>query len=251
MLLRTMLYSFFIGLCITVTSFASDQAKEKRWAAQIEDSLMDGKSLMLKAGDNEFYALYGKAEKPKGTAIILLHGLGVHPDWPQVINPLRIALPEKGWTVLSLQLPVLENGASGRDYLPLYKDVPVRINAGIAYLKKQGAKKVVLVAHSLGTEMAGYTLTQPPVDNALAGFVGVGMGADNNTFLAKIALPVLDLYGEEDLKNIVASAKERVQAASENKNYKQQRVAKADHFFDGEEAELISSVTIWLDGQGL
>jgi hypothetical protein len=134
-------------LFFTSLSFASDQAKEKRWAEQIEDTLMDGESLMLKAPKSTFYALYSKAEQPKDTAVILLHGLGIHPDWAQVINPLRVALPEKGWTVLSLQLPILANGASGMEYVALYKDVPERINAGINYLKQQGIKKVVLVAH--------------------------------------------------------------------------------------------------------
>lgn len=250
MLVRVICYCV-VMLFFTSLSFASDQAKEKRWAEQIEDTLMDGESLMLKAPKSTFYALYSKAEQPKDTAVILLHGLGIHPDWAQVINPLRVALPEKGWTVLSLQLPILANGASGMEYVALYKDVPERINAGINYLKQQGIKKVVLVAHSLGTEMAGYTLTQVDKSKAMVGFIGIGMGRDNNEFLSKIDVPVLDLYGENDLKGVLASAEQRLQAASANKQYKQQRVTKADHFFDGEEQALIQSVSNWLEKQPL
>jgi pimeloyl-ACP methyl ester carboxylesterase len=250
MLARIIQFSFIIiPLFLSTLALASDQAKEKRWASQIEDTLMDGESLMLQAKTSSFYALYNKTQQPNDTAIILLHGLGIHPDWPQVINPLRIALPEKGWTVLSLQLPILANGASGREYLALYKDVPERINAGISYLQQQGIKKVVLVAHSLGTEMAGYTLTQANKNKAIVGFIGIGMGSDNIEYLSKITLPIMDLYGEEDLKGIIASAKNRMQAASGNKRYSQLRVSNADHFFDGEEKVLIKQVLNWLEKQ--
>ena len=45
-----------------------------------------------------------KGATPTG-AILLLHGEGHTPDWPQTIQPLRTYLPERGWSTLSLSLP--------------------------------------------------------------------------------------------------------------------------------------------------
>jgi hypothetical protein len=45
-----------------------------------------------------------QASEPQG-AILLLHGVDQHPDWPQVIKPLRTALPEGGWYTFSIMLP--------------------------------------------------------------------------------------------------------------------------------------------------
>jgi len=141
---------FLILIIFSYTSPASDLPKEKRWAEQIEDALLDGEPVTLNDGINDFFAIDTTAENPNSTAIILLHGIGVHPDWPQVINPLRVGLPEKGWRTLSLQLPVLPNDASAQDYQPLMKEVPGRIEAGIKYLQSNGSKKIIIVAHSMG-----------------------------------------------------------------------------------------------------
>lgn len=224
--------------------FASDMAKEKRWAEQVEDGLMDGESAELKAGDTNFYTVYTEADEPKDTAILLLHGIGVHPDWPQVINPLRTALPEKGWNTLSIQLPILENGADEKDYEPLLKEVPARLESSLAFLKEKGAKKVIIVAHSLGAKMATYAL-QDMQDN-FSGFVGIGMGPGNVDFLPKINLPVYDLYGSNDLEEVVKSAEKRAQASKDNRGYTQTKVREANHFFDDKEDQLIDAVTAWL-----
>ncbi len=42
---------------------------------------------------------------------LLAHGIGIHPNWEQVIQPLRVALSEQGWNTLSIQMPVLANEA--------------------------------------------------------------------------------------------------------------------------------------------
>ena len=250
-----------LGLsCLLLFTFAvshasaSNLAKEKRWAEQIEDALLEGESVTLNDGKLDFYSIYtssssspNSSTKEKDTTILLLHGMGVHPDWPQVINPLRVALPEQGWSTLSIQLPVLENEASGKDYLPLYKDVPARLNAAITFLKDKGAKKIIIVAHSLGTEMATYSLSISSEN--ISGFIGIGMGGDNIPYLSKIKLPTLDLYGENDLPGIVASAKQRVESAKHNKHYQQQRISNAGHFFDEHEEPLIEAVTHWLNEQ--
>ncbi len=229
----------------TVTA-ASDLAKEKRWAEQIEEGLLDGEIILLNDGRYDFVSIFTPAAEKTETAVILMHGMGVHPDWPQVINPLRVSLPESGWTTLSLQLPVLPNEAKPEDYKPLLTEATARIDAGIRFLQKQGAKSIVIIAHSLGAEMAGHFLTKKTPPPVIKGYIGIGMSPDNTTYLSAIDLPVLDLYGEDDLDGVVASAPARAKSASSNKKYTQKSIPDADHFFNDKESQLLDAVIKWL-----
>ena len=38
-----------------------------------------------------------EADDSKGS-VILLHGRGFHPDWQDVVGPVRVALAEEGWS---------------------------------------------------------------------------------------------------------------------------------------------------------
>ncbi len=66
--------------------------------------------------------------------------------------------------------------------------------------------------------------------------------------LEKITVPVLDLYGDDDLENILASVESRAAAAKKagNNNYTQIKI-KGNHFFDGNEATLVETVAEWLE----
>lgn len=241
---------FLIGLLMSLFVFgiqASDIAKEKRWAAQIEDSLLDGEAVYLNDGKTDFLAIDTPAAVPGEAAVILLHGIGVHPDWPQVIHPLRVQLPEAGWRTLSLQLPVLPNEADSKDYQPLMGDVPARIEAGIAHLRADGVKTVYIVAHSLGAEMASYYLSRAKPQ--VTGYVGIGMGPRNARYMENIALPMLDLFGERDLAGVLESAPARAGAGQTNPAYTQRKIPAADHFFDGQEVALLEAVVQWLGKQ--
>jgi pimeloyl-ACP methyl ester carboxylesterase len=254
-LLRSLALPFAL-LLLSAAACASDTAKEKRWADQIVDGIFDGAPEWLEADGHRFLAIYTPAQgdKTKGAAIIL-HGIGVHPDWPQVVNPLRVRLPARGWTTLSLQMPILANEADAKDYVPLFKEVAPRIEAGIAFLEAQGTEPIVIVAHSMGAAMGSYYLAAHP-DTPVKAFVGIGMSGnraspelDNVVSLAKIRLPVLDLYGSDDLDAVVGSAADRAAAAvsAGNNAYKQVEGAGANHFFDGYESELVDAVSEWLD----
>lgn len=248
-------------LFTTTVSHASDLAKEKRWAEQVVDAIFDGEPVTLKDGELEFLAIHTPSSTENSAdAAILLHGIGVHPDWDQVIRPLRTGLTEQGWATLSLQMPILANGVAYEKYAPLYKEVPGRIDSGIKYLKKQGAKRIVIIGHSIGASMAAYYLAnnQPEI---VTGFVAIGMdGAskypvmDNIQSLRLIKVPVLDLFGENDLAGVLEGAKEK-KAAIESRKYpetnatsKQKMMAATDHFFNGQNEALINEVSSWLKG---
>jgi len=248
------LLSILVSGLLAVTGVgASDLEKEKRWADQVVDSLMDGDAVYLNDGRSAFLAL----ETPAATgeterAVVVMHGTGVHPNWPAVVLPVRVGLAESGWHTLSIQMPVLPNDADDTDYPPIYDGVPGRIDAAIAHLKAQNARTIVLVAHSQGAAMAAYDLALN--SRAVDGFAAIGMGpgisgtaADNLAHLSRISVPTLDLYGSEDLPEVLESHAARAAAARGNTGYVQVVVEGADHFFEGEEAELLERLQAWLD----
>lgn len=247
---------FIISLSLfSSTVFGSDTAKEKRWADQVVDGIIVGDPIWLEAGKTKFLGIYAENEldDAKG-AIILLHGSGVHPNWPDIIQPLRSELPAHGWTTLSIQMPILANDAKYAEYAPLIKDVPARINAAIDYLNSQFYQNIIIVAHSLGATMANSYLAGD--SKRVRAYVAIGMGAskddpielNNLKYLQNITLPTLDIYGSEDLETVVNSVKQRQQAARKagNENYRQVSVLGANHFFNGLDPELIRRVKSWL-----
>ena len=143
-------------LCLSYLSMAagaSDIAREKRLASQVVDSIIDGEAVFLKSGDHEFLSIYTEADEPGG-AVIIMHGRGFHPNWADVVYPLRVGLVDQGWNTLSLQMPVLGKEAKFYDYLEIMDEALPRIEAGIDYLKQQGHEKIILIAHSCSVHMA-------------------------------------------------------------------------------------------------
>ncbi len=235
-----------ILLLVSNFSFAQttpDYAKEGRWATQVEDGLMDGEVVWLNANGHKFMSLYTPSEtKTKRTALII-HGLGAHPDWAQVIRPLRVALSEKGWHTLSIQMPVLANDKKITEYLFLLTQADKRIKVAINYLQQQSLDADAIVSHSLGSVMSAHYLDNQ--QHSLKYFVAIGMPDLAVKYLANIRIPMLDLYGTDDIKPVLDSVNERLQASNNNKNYTQKKVD-ADHFFNDKDELLINEVSTWL-----
>jgi pimeloyl-ACP methyl ester carboxylesterase len=238
--------------------YASDLDKEKRWADQVVDAIIDGEAVWLNDGNHDFLGIYTEAAEDNGRGVIVMHGTGIHPNWAQVIQPLRVGLTDSNWNTLAIQMPVLANEAEYKDYAPLYDEVAPRIDAAIQYLKDNGSKDIVLIGHSQGSAMTAYYLSSAYLSEKrqdVKGFVAIGMAAfagdprmDSIKALEKINVPVLDLYGSDDLEEILASVDQRAAAAKKagNKNYTQKKI-KGNHFFDGQEGTLVKTVADWLD----
>jgi len=240
-------------LLISGSVVASDFAKEKRWSEQIVDYLIDGEAEWLNVDQHKILAIYTEATTPatKGS-VIIIHGSGAHPNWSDIIQPLRTELPESGWSTLSIQMPILSNDAEYTEYAPLFDEVTPRINAAIKNLKSKGAKNIFIIAHSLGTTMTAYYLASNK-NHPVKGFVAIGMPGEskdkrmNNILLLKqINIPTLDLYGSNDLKSVLNSSKSRSDSSSHNKEYSQIVIKDANHFFNNKNSELFEAVYHWL-----
>lgn len=223
-------------------------------ANEISDMILDGDVIELNDGNEDFMAILTEAEQPRG-AVIILHGRGFHPDWQDVANPLRVGLVEKGWTTLSLQMPVLEKQAKYYDYLPLFPNADKRIDAGINLLKEQGIAPIVLVGHSCGAHMAMHWV-ESKGDGDIAAYVGLGMGATDyqqemkGPFpLAQMKVPVLDIYGEKEYPQVIKMAPDRLGQMQQagNAQSKQMVLPGANHYFTDKGSELTAVVANWLN----
>lgn len=241
---------------LALPSHAFDLAKENRLKEQIVDFIMDGEDVMLKAGQHDFLSIYmpGEQVNPKG-AVIIMHGRGYHPNWPELVYPLRTGLPEHGWQSLSIQMPVLENHASFYDYLEIVPEAFPRIEAAISFLKQQKIKHIVLLAHSCSVHMSLPWLLQTS-DPAIVGYIGIGMGSTDigqpmkaPFELEKLSLPVLDIRGEFDTPSVTKFAPDRLKRMQQAGNqYSEQRVVEeSDHYFTAQGDALLDEVIDWLD----
>lgn len=225
----------------------SDAAREKRWADQVLPSLVVGDAVHLQTADGRFLALYTKAEPARG-AVILAHGPGLHPDHG-ITGELRVHLADRGFTTLSLQMPVLPAEVDdGAAYRALYPEAARRIEAGMRFLQEKGARRVAIVSHAMGAGMAHEYLRanrQAPVSGWVAlSFYGVFDG------VAGAAFPVLDLYGARDYRGIRGPARDRAELLRALPGSKQVAVPDGGPFLAGGEKTVLQEVAAFLDALG-
>lgn len=234
---------------------ASDLAREQRIALEVEDAILVGYPLRLQTNELEFFAIHTESasERLLGGAIIL-HGRGANPNWMDVVYPLRTELVESGWETLSIQMPVAATDAPEGSYQALVAEAFPRIDAAIQFLRQRQVEVIVLVGHSLGARMALEYLAKDTGQHVSA-IVAVGLSASrekpaSGTLLAlqKVKLPILDIYGSQDIEPVLSTATERASEArrAENRDYRQVEVLGADHFFSGLDDELVKRVRAWL-----
>lgn len=244
--------SFFIQTSFwIVTLFFShpgvgaDYAREKKWANEIIPSLVVGAPVYLQtAKGQKFLNLYTEAPNPLA-AVVVVHGRGIHPDWG-LIGVLRTQLAERGYTTLSVQMPVLGADAAGDIYLPEFPEARERLTLAAKFLGEKGYHKIALVSHSMGARMASDYLKHNPAAPLFA-WVSVSITNDALDKLGLLRFPVLDLYGEHDLPQVLNNNRNRALALQKIKDSVQTMVPNADHFFVGQDDALVKQVSDFLD----
>lgn len=255
--LRSLWPSIMLVLfALPVEARSSDLEREERLASEIVDTILDGEPVWLDAGGHRFLGISMRSEvEPARGAAIVLHGRGYHPNWPDVVYPVRTGLPRSGWDTLSIQMPVLEKDATYYDYLPVLDEAGPRIEAAIAYLKRRGAERIVLIAHSCGVHMSMRWLERTAAP-AIDAYVGVGMGAtDYRQYmkapfpLERLRFPVLDIYGADEYPGVIKMAPERLALMRKagNRHSAQRVVVDANHYFTDRGEPLLDAIVAWLN----
>jgi len=229
-------------LCSQLAFAGADYAREKKWADEVVPGIVVGDAvyLELKQG-HKFLTLLTEAKDAK-MALIVVHGMGIHPDWGMV-GTLRTELAEKGYTTLSVQMPVQANDAKAEQYAATFPEAAERIGVAVDFLKAKGYQKIAIVSHSMGSRMSRVYV--PKHQDKLVAWASLGIGGGDTYTGVKI--PVLDLYGENDLPPVLTNVKKRAASLKGNAGGKQVKVPKADHFYNNHEAEMVKAVKDFLD----
>lgn len=239
-----------------------DQDRERAVAERLAGDLESGKIIWLSSKNHqEFPAIFTPPDtnwhpNAKQKAIILLHGMGGHPDWPVVISPLRKYFNQAGWTSLSIQLPVLSAETALSEYGNTVKEAARRIKNGIEYLREQGYETIVLTGYGFGAATAAWYLANEGGENVCA-FAGISMHArkflnpqlDLLSSLGNLHIPILDIYGTKDQKVVTDTADDRRLAVRKNGNsdYTQISLDDVDQYYTHQDQELFESIKQWLD----
>ena len=245
---KNILLSVVVGMAALFSMTAmgaadvSDYAREKKWADEVVPGLVVGDPVYLQTprGHHKFLTLFTQVA---GTdkAVIVVHGMGIHPDWG-MIGTLRTELADRGFTTLSIQMPILAADAKAEDYPPTFPEAAERIAEAVKFLKAKGYRQLAVVSHSIGSSMSrSYFVGKP--DAAVKAWVSLGAPLDK---YAGIGVPVLDLYGDNDQPLVLTNAKKRKDSLKAAGS-KQQVVPHADHFYSGHEAEMVAAVADYLN----
>lgn len=223
----------------------SDVAREKRWADQLLPSLVVGDATYLQTRDGtRFLALWAAPERPRG-AVLLLHGPGLHPNHG-ITGELRVALFERGFATLSLQMPVLaaEVDDAAR-YRELYPEAGERIAAGVAFLRDKGFARTAVVSHAMGSGMFydWWRASRSPAVSAWVAMSFYGVFEE----IARAPFPVFDIYGARDYRGIRGNAGERAEVLATVRGARQLAVADGGHFLAGGEATVLQEVPAFLE----
>jgi predicted alpha/beta-hydrolase family hydrolase len=256
---------FLLSLMLNGQLAAEDiqeQSREQQIAEKLAGTVDTDEIIKLKASSGRFIGLYksassGEVSKLRDTngVVILVHGMGAHPDWPDVISPLRIQLTDLGWSTFSIQMPILSPEESVAEYGKTLAVASSRIRAAIEYLHAWEMEPIILLGYSFGAAQTVSYLANNKHEN-VAAFVSVSMLAqkfikprlDVFKFIGEINIPMLDIYGEEDLEDVRRGIDDRRLAASKNSNtaFQQLELRQAGHNYLGAEKALAEQIHVWL-----
>lgn len=249
----------------------------------LENTRPPSESVWLELAGGKMPAIYMEEQTGmKQGATVIVHDLGMNPDWPGIVSPLRQGLPEVGWATLSISPSTLQGNKVPTDPEALLKEVNEGLGAALKFLGGKGYQNVALIGLGMGaTAGAAYLANNP--GHGVAAFIGINMGPSPANlpslapagYLEKIPLPMLDIYGERaapavrlDAPARALAAKKSGAAAQASQNidpfrrsavaqspfnekagfiaYRQIVIAGADAAFVGQEENLVKRIVGWL-----
>ena len=133
---------------------------------------------LLTFQDTQFLSLYRPAQgNDQQGCIIMLHGNNEHPNWPNVINPIRVSMTKNSWCTLSIEIPdsmnkealsFIQNKTTAANEEELSTDktdedkillpnedvIFGRINTSIDFLNQKGVTDISLLGYGTGATYA-------------------------------------------------------------------------------------------------
>ncbi len=238
------LIALMLALWVGATQ-AQDFAREARWRTEVEPTIVVGDVVDLSVSDRKVFAIYTPGER-KDVAVLLVHGIGVHPDHG-LIGKLRTQIAEAGISTFSVQMPVLGTDVkSGEEYIVTFPDAARRIDAAAKWLRNKGYSKLVLASHSMGAWMSNVYLQNTVDAPPFVAWVCMGItGKIGGT--GKFDGPILDLYGENDLPPVLNGAWLRRIKLALHAGSDRVIVPQANHYFENQEKVASSAIVKFVE----
>tara|TARA_B100001564_G_C20662453_1_gene682204 strand:+ start:65 stop:841 length:777 start_codon:yes stop_codon:yes gene_type:complete len=245
-----LLFSFILFSSIIKAEETPDYDREQNINEQITRYVFDSDIIELSNNLEDKFNIISSFNS-SDNSILLLHGRGLHPTEPNVINPLRLDLLEGDHNIYSLQLPVLEKGKTYNDYYKIFRYSDARILSAINHIE---SKNIIIISHSCGAHMLLSFINNNSIKN-ISGIIMLGAGAVdknqnilNDVDLSEHQVPILNIYGEYDHGSVKAFADDlKIKFLLESNNLlKTIEVKGADHNYEDQTYILIESVKQWL-----
>jgi len=247
-------YSLILVFFILTDIYADiipSKVREENINNQIIEYIFEADVIKISSRIENNFNLISNQNSESKYSILLLHGRGLYPTEPNVIDPLRISFVEEGIDTYSLQLPVLDKGESYNEYKQIFKYSDARITSAINFIEP---KKLIIIAHSCGAHMLISWAKQNNIKN-LAGFILIGAGAvDKNQKMVDgldysiINIPILNIYGEYDHGSVKTHATIFNDAVRDKNDSvsKNIEIKGSDHNHLNESNLLVDIVNSWL-----
>ena len=239
-------------LMIAQLAAATDVIREQQLAADLANRTSKDETVWLDAQGRKFNALFLESiPRESHGALILLHGDDASPDAANLLQPLRKRLPEKGWSTLSLQTPIREQGADPQQLSPLLPEAISRIEAAVAFLKTRKMDRLFILGHQRGGILGLRFLADKPAAD-IQGLAVIDLPATRNDQedvlnpLGKIKVPVLDISisRKSQLSDDATLARKRVM--KNNLGYRQILIADAHSSLRDAQELLTNHIHGWL-----
>ena len=248
LLLKVTFFSLCIGGCSLVPRIITpDYVRETNLNYQSESTSFDAEFRTLSSNKGEKFNLLYHEDESKDQAILLLHGRGLYPNEPLVMNPL-IEILNKEYNVYSIQLPVLKKNATYSEYVKLFGYSDSRIKKTLNYIELTSSK-IIVIAHSCGAHMLSSFLKkhQNKIDRVI--LISAGAVDKDQTPLPYYDYSlfdgqVLNILGDKD-HNSVKLFTEYILSLN-IKDFQNIIISDADHYYKGKISSLAMQVNKWL-----
>jgi len=248
LLLKVTFFSICLGSCSLLPRIITpDYARETSLNYQSESTSFDSEFTTLLSNKGEKFNLLYHEDESKDQAILLLHGRGLYPNEPLVMNPL-IEILNKEYNVYSIQLPVLKKNATYSEYVKLFSYSDSRIKKTLNYIETTSSK-IIVIAHSCGAHMLSSFLKK--YQNKIHKVILISAGAVDKD---QMPLPyydyslfdgqILNILGDKD-HNSVKHFAEYILSLN-IKNFQNIIISDAGHYYKGKISSLATQVNKWL-----
>ena len=248
LLLKVTFFSICLGSCSLLPRVITpDYARETSLNYQSESTSFDSEFTTLLSNKGEKFNLLYHEDESEDQAILLLHGRGLYPNEPLVMNPL-IEILNKEYNVYSIQLPVLKKNATYSEYVKLFSYSDSRIKKTLNYIETTSSK-VIVIAHSCGAHMLSSFLKK--YQNKIHKVILISAGAVDKD---QTPLPyydyslfdgqILNILGDKD-HNSVKHFAEYILSLN-IKNFQNIIISDAGHYYKGKISSLATQVNKWL-----